>query len=84
MELLTELLNTKEPEVRLKSPSASIVPVAVFVPVPLIVILLKLLAPIALAEAPLKLIVEPVAVKVPLLVQFPLTVWVKAPPVNAA
>ena len=62
------------PEVRLKFPEAVMFPVAFLVPAPLMMIWLKLLAPIVLAEAPLKSIVEPVAVKVPLLVQFPPTV----------
>ena len=48
-------------------------PVAVFVPAPLNVMLLKVLAPIFAAPEPLKLIVEPVAVNVPVFVQLPPT-----------
>jgi hypothetical protein len=82
MELLIELLNSIAPEVRLKFPEAVIVPVAVLIPVPLMVRWLKLLAPIVLADPPLKLIVDPVEVNVPLFVQFPPTVCVNAPPLN--
>ena len=57
-------------------------PVAVFTPVPLKVRLLKLLAPIFPELAPLKLIVDPVAIKVPGLDQFPPTVCVNAPAVK--
>ena len=55
-------------------PATDNVPVAVFVPAPLKVILLKLLEPIVPLSAPLNSIVEPVAVKVPEFVQLPATV----------
>ena len=82
MELIVGSLKLKPPEVKLKFPATLIAPVAVFVPLPLIVRLLKLLAPTVLATSPFKLIVDPVALKVPSFVQFPFTMWVNAPAVN--
>lgn len=63
---------------RLMLPAMVNAPVAVFIPAPLKVTFWKLPAPILAATAPLKSIVEPVAVKVPVFVQSPLTVCVNA------
>ena len=76
------LLRLKLPEEILKFPSTEIVPVAVLLPAPLILILLKLLALIVLAASPLKLIVDPVAINVPLFIQLPFIECVKAPAVK--
>ena len=74
-----ELFKMNCPDVRLKFPEAVIVPVAFLVPVPLMVILLKLLALILLDPELLKFTVLEFDVKVPLFVQFPLTVKVFEP-----
>ena len=79
MELLVGLLKIKAPEVWVKFPETVIDPVAILVPVPLMVILLKLLALILLVPEPLKITLLELGVKVPLFVQFPLTVKVFEP-----
>ena len=63
-------------------PTIDNIPVADLLPLPLKIILLKLLALIFPAPLPLKSIVEEVWVNVPLLLQFPPTVCVKAPAVK--
>ena len=68
--------------VRLTFPAMINAPVAVFTPAPLKMMLLKLLAPMLPAPGPLKSMVDPVAVNVPLLVQLPPTVCVKEPAVK--
>ena len=68
--------------VMLTFPATASAPAAVFTPAPLNVTLLKLPAPMLPVPEPLKSMVEPAAVNVPLFVQFPPTVWVKEPGVK--